>query len=267
MGGDHRNMSSSLTPSAPLVARLRDARRIVVLTGAGMSAESGIPTFRDQVTGLWARFDPYDLATPEAFVRDPETVWAWYEWRRHLVAQAAPNAGHLALTKLAARAQVESLTVVTQNVDDLHERAGSKEVLHLHGSLFAPRCFACGQAFEGLTDPAKDEPENQMTRLPPPSCSHCNGRIRPGVVWFGEGLPEEIWMRALRKVETADLLLVIGTSSKVYPAASLPDAARRHGGDVSVINPDPSTLSSRSGLDWQIPAAIGLPALLSMLEE
>ncbi|MDN8617284.1 SIR2 family NAD-dependent protein deacylase [Variovorax ginsengisoli] len=258
-------MTSPPVPPAPLVARLRGARRVVVLSGAGMSAESGIPTFRDKGTGLWARFDPQELATPEAFRRDPETVWAWYEWRRHRVARAFPHAGHMALTALAARPQVESLTIVTQNVDDLHERAGAEAVLHLHGSLFAPRCFDCGRTCT-LADPQKDEPEGRTTRLAPPRCATCNGPIRPGVVWFGESLPEAVWLEALRKVEAADLLLVVGTSGLVHPAASLPDAARRHGCDVAVLNPDASTLSDRSGMDWQIQAAVGLPALLSTLE-
>jgi NAD-dependent deacetylase len=259
-------MNSLPVPPAPLIARLRSARRIVVLSGAGMSAESGIPTFRDKGTGLWARFDPQTLATPEAFRRDPDTVWAWYEWRRHLVARALPNAGHTALTALAARPQIESLTIVTQNVDDLHERAGAKAVLHLHGSLFAPRCFDCGRAFSGLADLQKDEPEGQTTRLAPPRCAFCNGRIRPGVVWFGESLPETVWLDALREVERADLLLVVGTSGLVHPAASLPEAARRQGCDVAVLNPDPATLSERGDMDWQISAAVGLPALLSALE-
>ena len=259
-------MNSLPVPPAPLVARLRSARRIVVLSGAGMSAESGIPTFRDKGTGLWADFDPQTLATPEAFRRDPETVWAWYEWRRHRVARAFPNAGHMALTALAARPHVESLTIVTQNVDDLHERAGAEAVLHLHGSLFAPRCFDCGRAFSGLVETPTHDPEPQTTRLAPPRCATCNGHIRPGVVWFGESLPEAVWLEALRKVEAADLLLVVGTSGLVHPAASLPEAARRQGCDVAVVNPDPSTLSDRGGMDWRIRAAVGLPALLSTLE-
>jgi NAD-dependent deacetylase len=252
-------------PPAPLVVRLRRARRIVVLSGAGMSSESGVPTFRDKGTGLWARFDPHALATPEAFRRDPETVWAWYEWRRHGVARAAPHAGHLALTALAARPQVESLTIVTQNVDDLHERAGSGAVLHLHGSLFAPRCSDCGRAFDGLADASAHGPDDTNTRLAPPRCAVCDGLIRPGVVWFGEGLPEAVWLEALRQIERADLLLVVGTSGLVYPAAGLPEAARRQGCNVAVMNLDASTLSNHDGLDWQIQAAIGLPALLSVV--
>lgn len=260
-------MDSLPVPPAPLLQSLRRARRIVVLSGAGMSAESGIPTFRDRGTGLWARFDPQELATPQAFRRNPETVWAWYEWRRHLVSRAIPNAGHTALTALANRPQIESLTIVTQNVDDLHERAGAKAVLHLHGSLFAPRCFDCGRAFGGLPDVSEVEYDIHATRLPPPRCATCNGMVRPGVVWFGESLPETAWHEALREIEKADLLLVVGTSGLVYPAASLPETARRHGCRVAVINPDASALSDRDGMDWQIQAAVGLPALLAALDK
>lgn len=255
-----------VVPPAPLLARLRCARRIVVLTGAGMSAESGVPTFRDKGTGLWARFDPHVLATPEAFRHDPETVWAWYEWRRHAVARAVPHAGHLALSALAARPQIESLTIVTQNVDDLHERAGSRAVLHLHGSLFAPRCLDCGRAFGGSADAPPQGPDDHTTRMAPPRCAVCDGLIRPGVVWFGEGLPEAVWVEALRTIERADLLIVVGTSGLVYPAASLPEAARRQGCDVAVMNPDASTLCNHDDINWQIQAAIGLPALLSALD-
>ncbi|WP_083745296.1 NAD-dependent deacylase [Variovorax sp. KK3] len=260
-------MSTHTTPSETLVARCRAARRIVVLTGAGMSAESGIPTFRDRGTGLWARFDPQTLATAEAFQRDPDMVWAWYESRRHGVSRAVPNAGHLALTALAARPQTKSLTIVTQNVDDLHERAGAQAVLHLHGSLFSPRCFDCGCEFKGLSEAASDENRQTAMRLPPPRCPACDGLIRPGVVWFGEGLPKAVWREAQREVERADLLLVIGTSGLVYSAASLPDAARRRGCHVAVLNPDASTLSDGVGLDWQVRAAVGLPALLAALDD
>jgi NAD-dependent deacetylase len=259
-------MNHQAVPPASLVSHLRTARHIVVLSGAGMSAESGIPTFRDQGSGLWSRFNPQALATPEAFSRDPETVWAWYEWRRRHASLAVPHAGHFALTALAARPEVEAFTIVTQNVDDLHERAGAKAVLHLHGSLFAPRCFDCGRAWAGLADALEQEPERiASTRLAPPRCATCNGLIRPGVVWFGEGLPEAVWLEARRTVERADLLLVVGTSGLVYPAAGLPDAARSRGCAVSVINPDASSMTG-SAMDWQIQAGVGLPILVSSLD-
>jgi NAD-dependent deacetylase len=256
-------VSNHLPPEA-LLARMRTARRLVVLTGAGMSAESGIPTFRDKRSGLWARFDLQRLATPEAFSKNPSTVWAWYESRRRLVAEAVPNAGHLALAALAMHPRITSLTIVTQNVDNLHERAGSNGVLHLHGSLFAVRCADCGRPFDRSweIDVAIDASTQQ---LDPPRCLTCGGRIRPGVVWFGERLPEAIWLSALEMIAKADLLLVVGTSSTVYPVASLPETARRLGCEVAIINPNPSTLVSKSPLDWQVSAATGLPKLMAAL--
>ncbi|MGJ7487092.1 SIR2 family NAD-dependent protein deacylase [Variovorax sp. LT2P21] len=259
-------MTLNIVPPASLVSAMRTARRIAVLTGSGMSAESGIPTFRDQEKGLWSHYDPQELATPEAFRRDPEMVWAWYEWRRRTASQAVPHAGHFALSALAARPAIETLTIVTQNVDDLHERAGAKAVFHLHGSLFAPRCFDCGRAYFGLPDMTCREPVRLVMRLAPPRCATCNGLIRPGVVWFGEGLPEAIWFEACRSIERADLLLVVGTSGLVYPAADLPEAARRQGCSVSVINPDASNVLRSGSMDWAIQAGIGLPALVSRLD-
>lgn len=174
-----------MTVLSDLPELLRSAQHIVVFTGAGVSAESGISTFRDDLTGLWSRFDAAELATPDAFRRDPDLVWGWYEWRRMNVLRASPNAGHVAIA--AMEHHVPKLTLITQNVDDLHERAGSGSVIHLHGSLFAPRCFACARPAR-FPDEFPDEPEGGR-RVAPPKCSHCGGRIRPGVVWFGETLP------------------------------------------------------------------------------
>jgi NAD-dependent deacetylase len=221
--------------SPAILEALRQSRHLLVFTGAGVSAESGIPTFRDALTGLWARFDPARLATPEAFSADPELVWGWYEWRRQRVLRAAPNPAHLAIAELARR--VPRLTLVTQNVDDLHERAGSQNVIHLHGSLQAPRCFDCGRAHAGLGD-ALDEPE-EGRRLVPPRCEQCGGPVRPGVVWFGESLPEEALQSAFEAASECDLLLSIGTSGQVYPAAQVPQIAARNGASVVHINPQP----------------------------
>ncbi|SFM27717.1 NAD-dependent deacylase [Variovorax sp. OV329] len=253
----------SIDVPAPLLEALRSARRIVAFTGAGMSAESGIPTFRDRGTGLWSRFDPQTLATPEAFMRDPEMVWAWYEWRRRKVAHARPNAGHEALAQLAAAPQVERLSIVTQNVDNLHERAGSASVVHLHGSIFSPRCFDCSAPFTLQSVGDFDPQQPPVERLAPPRCPHCGGPIRPGVVWFGEMLPEQAWTEALQLAAEADLMLVIGTSGLVQPAASLPAATRAEGGRVAVINPDPDAHAHASDLYWPVTAATGLPALLT----
>src|SRR5690554_2245336 len=190
---------------------IENTQHLVVFTGAGVSAESGVPTFRDALTGLWENFDPNALATPEAFEQDPAIVWGWYEWRRKHLLEVQPNAAHYAIAELAIR--VPKFTLITQNVDDLHERAGSTDVLHLHGSLFTPRCFDCGNAYQ-LTAAPQHCVEQAIT---PPQCSNCSGHIRPGVVWFGESLPEAEFKAAFEAVQSCDLLLSVGTSGMVYP--------------------------------------------------
>jgi len=234
-------------------AALRAARHVVVFTGAGVSAESGIPTFRDALTGLWSRFDPAQLATAEAFESDPSLVWGWYEWRRAMVAKAAPNAAHRAIAAMAA--QVPKLTVVTQNVDDLHERAGSR-ALRLHGSLFAPRCFDCARA-------AEPPPllHAEQARLEPPRCA-CGGRIRPGVVWFGEALPADAMEPAFAAAGDCDVLISVGTSSVVYPAADIPRVAARSGAVVIQVNPDPTALDGMATYNLRGAAGAVLPALV-----
>ena len=224
-----------------LAQQVREAKRVVVFTGAGASAESGIPTFRDALTGLWERFDPAQLATSEAFRADPALCWGWYEWRRHKVLQAQPNGAHLAIAELARH--VPRLTVVTQNVDDLHERAGSRDVIHLHGSLHSPRCIDCGLAYTlPLTSEALPE---GGTRIEPPRCTVCDGHVRPGVVWFGEMLPEDAWNAGLTAADDCDLFLSIGTSGIVYPAAELPLRALGRGATVVHINPARFEVSSQ----------------------
>lgn len=255
-----------LDPAPPpaLVAQVRTARRIVVLTGAGMSADSGVPTFRDALTGLWSRFDPEALATREGFERDPPLVWGWYEARRRGVLRAKPNAGHRALHALAARDGLADFSIVTQNVDDLHERAGSDPVIHLHGSLFAPRCLDCGRPApqaDGL-GAALAESGTPDGAVPPPHCPHCAGLVRPGVVWFGEALPTDAWAQAVARVQAADLMLVVGTSGRVYPAASLPDIAAQRGCAVWVIDPDEG-LAAEGRSVWRSTAAAALPALVA----
>lgn len=226
------------------------AERVVVMTGAGMSAESGLATFRDPHEGLWARLRPEELATPEAWQADRDLVWAWYQWRVDQVLAAEPNAGHRALAAWARRAD---LTLVTQNVDDLHERAGSEDVHHLHGSLMAPRCAECARPAPPVPPPA--EP---VERLAPPACEHCGGAVRPGVVWFGE-VPHGI-DAAADAVVGADLLVVVGTSGVVYPAAGLTDLAVELGRRVLLVDPAATT---REGVtSWRTTAATALPALV-----
>ena len=220
---------------------LANAERIVFFTGAGMSAESGIPTFRDALTGLWKRFDPEQLATPQGFLHDPPLVWGWYEWRRMRALRALPNAGHFAIAEFAARRRSSNpevaIDVVTQNVDNLHERAGSMGVTHLHGSLFAHRCFRCAAPVRG-EDIAEtpDEPDGGR-RLDPPRCRYCGDLIRPGVVWFGEALPKASFDHATALIDECDLLIVVGTSGAVQPAAGLVSDAIAMNKAVIILDP------------------------------
>jgi len=214
-----------------LVQRLRNARRVVALTGAGISAESGIPTFRDAQSGLWARFRPEELATPEAFRRNPELVWDWYAWRRGLVARAAPNPGHLALARLGTL--VPDWLLVTQNVDGLHQRAGSRAVVELHGNIHRNKCFdedvVVGQWRE--------------TGERPPRCPRCGSPLRPDVVWFGESLSAQTLAQAEAGARRCEVLFSIGTSAAVLPAAQLPLTALQAGAMVVEVNKDPTPLT------------------------
>jgi NAD-dependent deacetylase len=245
---------SGMAEAGKLLAR---ARRPVVFTGAGMSAESGVPTFRDALTGLWEQFDAQALATPEAFRADPALVWGWYEWRRTAVRRAEPNPGHRAVAAIEAR--VPGTVVVTQNVDDLHERAGSAAPVHLHGSLFAPRCSACAHPApvpHGVAEPGEGRP------LTPPGCGRCDAPVRPGVVWFGEALPEQAFEAAVEAAYRCDVLLTVGTSGLVYPAAEIPQVAARLGATVIQVNPEETPLDAVCELNLHGPAAHVLPALV-----
>ena len=239
--------------------------RLAVLSGAGMSAESGIPTFRDALTGLWSRFDAAQLATEAAFRLDPPLVWGWYRWRAAQVSRARPNAGHAGIAALAG---THAVRVVTQNVDDLHERAGSPEVVHLHGSLFASRCIACAAPAAPGSDPivagAARVPAGGA-REAPPACVRCGGMMRPGVVWFGEALPATAWAQAADAVADCDLLVVIGTSGLVHPAASLPAMARDAGVRVLEINPVDTAITGVAHASWRASASAGVARLSALL--
>lgn len=234
---------------------LEQATHVVALTGAGISAESGIPTFRGP-GGLWRTYSPLQLAAPEAFERDPRLVWEWYDWRRGLSRKAKPNAGHIALAEFERRMEDErgarAFTLVTQNVDGLHDRAGSRNVVKLHGDLWLVRCTGCGATTR-----------NEQVPLPelPPRCQ-CGALLRPGVVWFGEPLPEDAWAQALEASQRAQIFLVIGTSATVYPAAGLAHQARRAGARVAVVNLEASDIDSSAAWVLRGPAGEILPRLL-----
>lgn len=231
---------------------LRAAAAVAVLTGAGMSAESGVPTFRG-TDGLWRTFRPEQLATPEAFARDPILVWEWYRWRRTRIAGASPNPGHLALARLERR--LPAFTVVTQNVDGLHERAGSRRLIELHGNIWRDRCTANPRHVflraPGVPDAAAGDV---------PVCA-CGARLRPDVVWFGEALDPHHLDAALEAARQADLLLVVGTSAIVYPAAALPAVTRQAGGSIVEINPEETALSTRADVVLRGASGVVLPAL------
>ncbi len=246
-----------------VVDAVRGARRILVLTGAGMSAESGVPTFRDARTGLWEEFDPEQLATEEAWRADPPFVWAWYAWRMQLVRQVDPNPGHLALADLARGREV---LIVTQNVDDLHERAGSTVTAHVHGSLYALRCADCDTPYTDEV-PLPAVPEE---RVVPPTCPVCEGEVRPGVVWFGEMLPEaavEASEAAIDALGPGDVTLVVGTSGVVYPAAGYPAMARAEGATVIEVNPVDTEISDMCHHHVRGTAAEALPRLVAALAD
>jgi NAD-dependent deacetylase len=243
-----------------VVDAVRGARRVAVVSGAGMSADSGVPTFRDAQTGLWAQYDAEDLATPDAWERDPAFVWAWYLWRFERVRAVEPNAGHRAVARWSRADGVESVTVVTQNVDDLHERAGSVDVVHLHGSLSSYRCSVCEAPH---ADPV-DVPAQETERIEPPNCAACGGLVRPGVVWFGELLPRNAWERGVAAVEEADLVVVVGTSGLVHPAAGLPVIARGTGAVVVEVNPHETDVSDVAHHRVRSTAAVALPALVAV---
>jgi NAD-dependent deacetylase len=235
---------------------LDEAVRIVALTGAGISAESGVPTFRGP-GGFWRNHSPEKLAAPEAFAENPRLVWEWYDWRRQIIRKAEPNSGHRALAELERRKRGTSgasgsFTLVTQNVDGLHDRAGSRIVVKLHGDIWRVRCVGCGTEARNDEVPLADLP---------PRCG-CGALLRPGVVWFGEPLPPGEWQRAVEASTHADVFLVIGTSAAVYPAAGLAEVAREAGAKLAVVNPEPTPIDPAA--DWVLhgPAGELLPRLL-----
>ena len=228
------------------------ARHIAVLTGAGVSAESGVPTFRDALTGLWARFDPQELATEAAYRANPAQVWRWYQERREAVGKVQPNAGHLAIAAYAQQ-NPGRLSLITQNVDGLHQRAGQADAIALHGSLMQDRWLDSPRKCCEETDPQDGQP---------PRCASCGNLRRPGVVWFGENLPPEAVAAAEQAAAECDLMLVVGTSGQVYPAAGLAFSAHQQGARVVVINPEDTEIDRIAEACLREPSASCLPFLL-----
>lgn len=253
-------MTLDLEAIEQAAAMLRGARLVAVLTGAGISKESGVPTFRDVMSGLWAQYDPQQLATPSAFRKDPKLVWDWYTWRRELLAKVAPNPGHYALAALESL--VPEVAVITQNVDGLHRAAGSTDVIELHGNLSRNKCFANCQG-----DPTYVAPEAALPSVDdmPPRCPHCESYLRPDVVWFGEALPGAAIARAAAVSRQAEVMLVVGTSGVVQPAAALPDYALRAGARIIDVNVQPDAITALADVFLQGPAGEVLPRLVEVM--
>src|SRR5262249_34618570 len=254
----HRVFMSLDTAIRELARRVSSSRRITIVTGAGVSAASGIPTFRG-AGGLWRNFRPEELATPEAFARDPHTVWEWYAWRRELVARARPNRAHEVLAAWSKR--FERFALITQNVDGLHERAGTRHVVRYHGSLWELRCW------DGCASAPKRWPDETVPFAElPPRCPHCGGMARPGVVWFGEAIPAGA-LRAASEAAACDLFLAIGTSAVVYPAASLAAEAAARGAFTVEINPEATPATAGVDLALAGPAEQVLDSVEEQLRE
>jgi NAD-dependent deacetylase len=241
--------------SRRLIDRLAGAEWVAALTGAGISAESGVPTFRG-TDGIWKKFRPEELATMNAFLQNPDLVWEWYAHRRKIIAEVQPNAAHHALVKLESL--IPHCTVITQNIDNLHRRAGSRAVVELHGNIERNYCMRCGT-------PADRDSVLQATGVP--HCARCGANVRPDVVWFGEMLPDDEWALAVRAAESSEVFLSIGTSAVVYPAASLPQIAHQQGALVVEINPEPTELTSRADEFLQGRAGDIVPTLVAAIEQ
>lgn len=238
--------------------RLNQAQSLVVLTGAGVSSESGVPTFRDALTGLWAQFDPQQLATPAAFEANPKLVWDWYEYRRDLVSKVKPNAGHYAIAELED--MLPQVIVITQNIDGLHQAAGSSDVITLHGDITRHKCYANCKGDPTLIDVNKLEWDHEAG---PPHCPYCDAFVRPDVVWFTERLPVDALDRAFALSAKADVMLIVGTSGVVQPAAQMPYRAKRfNGGYLIDVNPDQDALTPIVDLHLDAPSGEILPQVI-----
>ncbi len=232
--------------------KLKNAKKIVFVTGAGISQESGIPTFRG-TEGLWRKYDPMQLATINAFYDDPKLVWEWYEERRKNILQSKPNPGHFAIAELE---KYKEVTILTQNIDGLHQRSGSTKVLELHGSIIRIKCSVCD---------FNDNIPTSFDKLPP-KCNSCNNILRPDVVWFGEPLPQDIWNQAISEANSCDVMIIAGTSLVVSPANTLPVYAKQNNALLVEINPEETIMSSEMDLSLKMTSAKALPNLISIFE-
>lgn len=240
---------------------IRSTKRLVIFTGAGVSKESGIPTFRDALDGVWEQYDPEELGTAQGFKKNPSRVWDWFAYRRNIAQDAQPNPGHFALAELTNR--YEPSVVITQNVDDLHERAGSWNTLHLHGSLFRFKCF---DGCQGDPTPIilDDLPDADAS---PPKCPQCGGWVRPDVVWFREVLPENILNAAYQWVNQCDVMIVVGTTGLIIPAAHLPRIAHEQGAKIIEVNPAYSMITRYADVKLEAPAGEALPLVIQELDQ
>lgn len=241
---------------------IHDAKAVTILTGAGVSKESGVPTFRDALEGLWEQYNPEELATAFAFINNPKLVWDWYEWRRKLAGEVSPNAGHIALAKLHNFKQ--NLHIITQNVDDLHEQAGSKNVIHLHGNIATHKCFDNCKGIPTLIDITTIFYEEDDG---PPICPDCGANVRPNVVWFGESLPREELTKAMEYSRQCDVMIVVGTSGMVSPASELPRMAKQNGAIIIEVNPDTSTITRYADIKLDGTSGDILPQVIEALNE
>jgi NAD-dependent deacetylase len=232
--------------------KLKDAKKIVFVTGAGISQESGIPTFRG-TDGLWRKYDPMQLATIEAFYNNPKLVWEWYEDRRRNILKAEPNPGHLAIAELE---KFKDVVILTQNIDGLHQRAGSSHVLELHGSIIRIKCTVC--EFE-------DDIPSSFEKLPP-KCGKCGNILRPDVVWFGEPLPQKVWNQAIIEANTSEIMIIVGTSLVVSPANTLPIYAKQNNATLIEVNPEQTQMSLDMDLSLRTTSANALPSIIKILE-
>ncbi len=247
--------------SEKLIQKLQNSKHLVVFTGAGVSEESGVPTFRDVEQGLWENFDVHKIATEYGYLKNPSFGWGWYEWARHQVSLKQPNPAHCVIANLSKK--LPKVTVITQNVDDLHEKAGSLDVLHIHGALNEVCCIHCNYK-EIISNEKIAQNINEPQITPPDTCPRCNSIMRPNVVWFGEPLPNDIWNKAKEVVEQCDLMLIIGTSGLIYPAAGLSDEAIKNKIETVQITLDETPIDTLVTHNFRAKAGEILPKLFNV---